>query len=127
MPVSADVVRALWDVFDRAAFEDLRALLADEFVCEWPQSRERIVGVENFIAVNANYPGRWHIELLKLIDAANEIVTECRVYDDTDSVTVISFFTVANGKITRLREFWPDSMEAQAWRRQWVQVLQEDE
>ncbi len=120
------VVRALWDAFDRAEFDDVRPLLADDFICEWTQSKELIRGRDNFIAVNQNYPGRWHIEIIKLIVSDNDVVTECRVFDDTDSVTALSFFTLKNGKIKHLREFWVDPMEAQAWRRQWVEIINED-
>ena len=31
-------------------------MLADDYVQEWPQSRERIEGAEDAIAVNRNFP-----------------------------------------------------------------------
>ncbi|MEL6306946.1 MAG: nuclear transport factor 2 family protein [Chloroflexota bacterium] len=120
------VVRALWNAFDKAKFSEAKDLLSDDFVCVWQQSQERIVGADNFIAVNANYPGRWYIDVVKLVNAGDEIVTECRVYSDTTILRAVSFFTLENGKIKHLREFWPDPMEAQAWRRQWVEIVEQE-
>ena len=56
-------VERLWQLFDVFDFEAAGKLLDDNFVCEWPQSRERIRGRENFVAVNANYPGRWRCKV----------------------------------------------------------------
>ena len=61
------LVRALWQAFDEVRFEDVRPLLAEDFVAEWPQTSERIVGPDNFIALNTAYPGRWRCTLLDLL------------------------------------------------------------
>ena len=52
-----DLVRVLWRAFDDIRFEDVRPLLAEDFMAEWLQTRERIVGPVNFIALNTNYHG----------------------------------------------------------------------
>jgi len=119
------VVRALWAAFDRFAFREIAPLLHDDFICEWPQSRERMRGRDNLIAMNENYPGKWRIDIKKLIAAGDDVVTECRVYDGDTSFTAISFFTLRDGKIIYLREYWPDPMEAQSWRRQWVEIMED--
>ena len=56
-----DVVRGLWQAFDHLEFDQAHELLHDDFVCEWPQSRERIRGADNYITVNRQYPGMWRI------------------------------------------------------------------
>lgn len=61
------LVRALWQAFDEGRFDDVQPLLADDFVAEWPQTNERIVGPANFIALNTTYPGRWRCILLDLL------------------------------------------------------------
>ena len=41
------------------ATNDFRAagnLLHEDFLLEWPQTRERIRGRDNFVAINAHYP-----------------------------------------------------------------------
>jgi ketosteroid isomerase-like protein len=120
-----EIVRALWDAFDRFAFHDAAPLLHDDFVCEWPQSRERMRGRDNLIAMNANYPGKWRIDIKKLVACGGEVVTECHVHDGDTNFIAVSFFTLRDEKITYLREYWPDPMEAQEWRSQWVEIMED--
>lgn len=114
-------VRALWAAFDRFEFAAAGPLLHDDFVFELPQSRERAVGRDNFIAINEKYPGRWRITVKTLVCSGNQVVTECDVTDGTVTVPAVSFFTLQDGKIIHIREYWPDAMEAQSWRAQWVE------
>lgn len=120
---NAEVVRALWDAFDRFAFEEVAPLLADEFICEWPQSGERIRGRDNFIAVNKHYPGKWRCMITQMVVEGENVVTETRVSDGETTVLAVSFFTLRDGKIIHLREYWPDPMEAQSWRAAWVERM----
>jgi len=107
-------VRSFWAAIDRLEFGAVAPLLHDDFICEWPQSRELIVGRDNFIAVNANYPGRWHITIRDIICSLNQVVTDCNVTDGKQTLQVISFFTIRDDQIIHIREYWPDHMEAQA-------------
>jgi len=115
------IVRAMWATFDRFEFAAAAPLLHDDFTCEWPQSRERIIGRENFIAINAEYPGRWRITVTRLVASGEQVVTECDVSNGAVTVQAVSFFTLKDGQIIHIREYWPDTMEAQAWRAQWVE------
>ena len=117
------VVVQLWQQFDAGNF-DVGALLHDDFVCEWPQSRERIVGRENYIAVNAHYPRRVRIEIQWAVAEGNVVVTEIVARDVADPTLIdraVSFFELRDGKIAHLTEYWPDPYEAPAWRSQWVE------
>ena len=116
-----ETVRAMWAGIDRLDFAAVAPLLHDDFTCEWPQSRERIIGRDNFIAINANYPGRWYITVTRLVASGEQVVTECNVTNGEITVQVVSFFRLKDGQITHIREYWPDAMEAQAWRAQWVE------
>ncbi|MEQ8677907.1 MAG: nuclear transport factor 2 family protein [Aggregatilineales bacterium] len=118
-----DLVLALWDAFDRFEFEAVADLLHDDFICEWTQSAELIRGRDNFIAVNKHYPGRWRIHVNRLVDGGDVVVTEIHAVDGDVTNPAISFFEFADRKIIKIREFWPDSMEAQSDRAQWVERL----
>jgi ketosteroid isomerase-like protein len=37
---------------------------------------------------------------------------------------VISFFAARDGRIWRMREYWPDPFEAAAWRAEWVERIE---
>jgi hypothetical protein len=87
------VVLALWSAFDAFDFEGAGALLSDDFVCEWPQSGERIRGRDNFVAVNAHYPGKWRCTVGRVVDAGDVIVTETRLHCGDETARAVSFFT----------------------------------
>ena len=116
-----EIVEALWSAFDALDFDVAGELLHDDFVCEWPQSQERIVGRVNFVAVNKHYPGEWRIEIVKLVTSGPEVVTETLLRYGDQTARAVSFFELRDGKIARLREFWPDPYEAPDWRAPWVE------
>ena len=109
-PSAESVVREFWRLMATNDFHSVKAVLASEFVLEWPQSNERIRGAENFARMNAEYPtkGRWQFRINRLIASAGEVVTQVSVTDGTQSAEPISFFTVVGEKITRLVEYWPE-------------------
>ena len=108
------VVREFWRLMATNDFHSVRAVLAQEFVMEWPQSKERIHGGENFARMNAEYPttGRWQFRINRLVASAGAAVTQVSVTDGTQSGEPISFFTVVGDKITRLVEYWPEPFAA---------------
>jgi ketosteroid isomerase-like protein len=109
-PSAEAVVREFWRLMATNDFHSVKAVLAPEFVLEWPQSNERIRGAENFARMNTEYPatGRWQFRLNRLVASAAEVVTQVSVTDGTQSAEPVSFFSVAGGKITRLVEYWPE-------------------
>lgn len=101
-------------------------LLHDDFVCEWLQSRERIGGRDNFIAINTHYPGQWRIKIVRLVDAGDELVTEIVVTDGQKTDRAVSFFQFKDDKIYQIREYWPEPYAAPDWRQQWVESMAEE-
>jgi ketosteroid isomerase-like protein len=119
-PASSEtVVREFWRLMATNDFRAVRGVLAEEFVMEWPQSRERIRGGENFARMNREYPttGRWQFRINRLVASAESVVTQVSVTDGAQSAEPISFFTVVEGKISRLVEYWPESFVAAENRR----------
>ena len=104
------VVREFWRLMATNDFHSVKAVLAPEFVLEWPQSNERIRGAENFARMNTEYPttGPWQFRLNRLVASAAEVVTQVSVTDGTQSAEPVAFFSVSGGKITRLVEYWPE-------------------
>jgi ketosteroid isomerase-like protein len=117
------IVETFWAAFDRFEFETVAPMLHDDFVFEMPQSGERIRGRDNFIAMNRHYPGQWRITIVKLVASEDEIVTEITASYDEQNLPAISFFTLQDGKILHIREFWPEPFVAQDWRAQWVEKM----
>ena len=108
---AAEVVREFWRLMGTNDFQSVAAVLDEQFVLEWPQTRERIRGAERFARMNQDYPahGPWRFTINRLVGGESEAVSDVTVTDGMRNDRAISFFTVAHGKVTRLVEFWPES------------------
>jgi ketosteroid isomerase-like protein len=108
------IIHRFWDLMRSNDFVATAEVLADDFVLEWPQSKERIRGAANFARMNGEYPahGRWTFALNALVADENSAVSDVSVSDGVVHARVISFFTIRDGKIAFVREFWPDDMPA---------------
>jgi ketosteroid isomerase-like protein len=121
------VVREFWRRMASNDFESVRAVLADDFVLEWPQSKERIRGGANFARMNAEYPsstGRWSFRIDRLVAAGDNVATQVGITDGVQSAVALSFFTIAEGRIVRLVEWWPEPYDAPAHRRHLVEAME---
>ena len=76
-------------------FRSVGAVLAEDYILEWPRSKERIRGKGNFAAMNEEYPahGRWRFTLNRIVGNEKEVVTDVSVTDGVQNARVISFFT----------------------------------
>lgn len=123
------VVEAFWQAMQSNDFSNAGEWLSETVVCEWVLSNERIVGRENFVAINQQYPtnARWEFTLKRIVAEGNQVVTDVDVTDGRQNATAITFHTVENGLITHQTEYWPDYYQAPQWRRQWVKPMISDE
>jgi ketosteroid isomerase-like protein len=120
-----EVVREFWRLMASNDFDSVGAVLADDYVLEWPQSNERIRGRERFALMNAEYPanGPWQFRVNRLVGANAEAVSDVSITDGVQHARAISFFTVVDGKITRQVEFWPEPYAAPSNRQHLVEPI----
>jgi ketosteroid isomerase-like protein len=101
------IVAELWSRIQARDWPGVRALLADDFLLEWPHDLILIRGPENYVELNRNYPEGWSIEVLRVVADGNSVVSEVRVPHPTvGPYYALSFFEVEDGRITRGREYW---------------------
>jgi predicted SnoaL-like aldol condensation-catalyzing enzyme len=117
------LVVELWQRLGRFDFAGAGELLHDAYVCEWPQSQERIRGRANFVALNSNYPGRWAAEVQRVIAQGDQAASEVKLTWEEQSVVVVSFYNIRDGKIYHEIDYWPEPYAAPEWRAQWVEPL----
>lgn len=118
------VVGDLWARFQARDWDAAAELLADDVVVEWPQTRERMRGRENVIAVNRNYPEGWTIRVLRILQDGDVAVSEVAVdHVSHGTFHAASFFEVSGDRIVRATEYWvdPPSGPPPAWRAEWVE------
>ena len=120
------ILENFWRTMETNDFYAAAQLLHDDYILEWPQSGERILGRDNFAAINANYPaaGKWHFDINHILAEGDMVVTDVTVTDGKRIDHAITFSTLRDGKIWRQVEFWPGPFEAPEWRAQWVHNTQ---
>lgn len=116
----SDVVTAWWQAIDRAAFGEAAAMMAADAVVDWPLSNERMASPAMWQAVNDHYPGRWRAKVISTTEDADRVVTVTEISDASITVVAISLFTVAQGLISHLVEYWPEPYAPPSWRAQWT-------
>jgi ketosteroid isomerase-like protein len=121
-----ELVRRFWALMASNDFDAVGAVLAEDFVLEWPQSNERIRGAARFARMNAEYPahGRWTFQINRIVGGVGEAVSDVSISDGTQHARALSFFSIAQGRITRLVEFWPEPYPAPENRRHLVEPIE---
>jgi ketosteroid isomerase-like protein len=118
------VVTDLWSRISARDWAGLGRLLADDVVLELPASGELVRGRANVVAVNAHYPDGWSIEVLRIVGAGDQVVSEVEVpMLGVGVFRAASFWTVRDGVVVQAREYWTvlGADEAPAWREQYTE------
>ena len=126
MSEAADVVRRLWELYDAREWDAARQLFAEDVVCEWPHSCERIRGRDNVIELNRIYPDWDSLRVERLVADGDRVTSLVRVEAGDDVVWAASFFELADGLIERMFELWVDEgmQDTPEWRAHLVEPLE---
>jgi hypothetical protein len=115
-----DVVRALWTYFDAREFNAVSGILSESFVAYWPQTGEFIHGRDNFIALNANYPGDWRCLIQRVFKVGDEVGSIVKIENGRDVVFAISLYQFEDSQLARAVEFFADRIDPPFDRSQWA-------
>lgn len=122
----AKIIETLWERIQARDWSGVGELLVSDVVVEWPVSAERIVGRENFLRVNSEYPEGWSIHVQRIVADGDQVVSEVEVpHEELGVFHAASFWTVRDGLITAAREYWtsPGTDPSPTWRHPYVQPL----
>jgi hypothetical protein len=119
-------IRAALDAHWRAsAAGDATAehnIYADDAICDYPQSGERILGRKNLQALRNHHPGRPSGFNVKRILGNEDLwITEYTITYQGRPTFTVSIMEFRNGKVAHETQYFSDPFEAPAWRKQWVQ------
>jgi ketosteroid isomerase-like protein len=117
--MSVRVIEELWTRIQARDWDGVGELIAPDAVVEWPVTGERIVGRDNFVAVQREYPEGWTIQVVRVFGQGDQVVSEVDVpHADMGMFAAASFWTVRDGQIVRGREYWvtPGSETPPEWR-----------
>ena len=104
-----DAAMELWHCFDQRRFRDALPLLAEDFEAHWPNTRERVRGPENFIALNESYPGNWRCTVQRIDECVDAVVTVTEISDGVTSFVAVSFLEVRCGRIVSAEEYFAEN------------------
>ena len=106
---TADVVRRFVETLEARDWDAWSALLHPDVVYEIPQSHERIRGRERYLEFNRDFPGGWHLRPKRVIaDDTHGVCWFAWTVDGSAEDDAMAFFTVTDGLVTEVVDFWPE-------------------
>jgi ketosteroid isomerase-like protein len=96
-------------------------IYADDAICDYPQSGERILGRSNLQALRSHHPGKPSgFNVRRIVGNGDLWITEYTInYQERQAYTV-SIMEFRSGKVVHETQYFADPFEAPAWRSQWV-------
>jgi len=108
MSSCADVVRRFVETLEARDWDAWAALLHEDVVYELPQTRERIRGRATYLRFNREFPGDWHLSVIRVIADEDHGVCRFRWRVGEETSEAMAFFTVRDGLVTEVTDFWPE-------------------
>jgi len=114
-----------WQASAAGDFKAEHDIYADDSICDYPQSGERILGRSNLQALRSHHPGKPSGFTVKRILGKGDLwITEYTItYQGRPSFTVSIMEFRDDGKVVHETQYFADPFEAPAWRSQWVQRM----
>jgi len=107
---SRSIVESFWAAMQENDWEQAAGHLTENCAVDWPCSGERVVGREDFAALQARYPtntGRWSFDVHRIVADGNVVVSEVTVTDGEQAARVVAFSILDDGHIAHQIEYWP--------------------
>jgi SnoaL-like domain len=112
MRTAHETIVAFWAAAEARDWAAFGALLAPDVSYEVPQTRERVRGREAYVRFNAEFPGDWHVELVRAVGEGRHGASWIRFLEGGKEDTGISFFDLDEaGLIAGVHDFWPEPYE----------------
>jgi ketosteroid isomerase-like protein len=124
-PLIRELLDAHWRASAAGDAQAEHAIYADDAVCDYPQSGERILGRSNLQALRSHHPGKPSGFKVRRILGAGELwITEYIILYQGRSAYAVSIMEFRDDKVVHETQYFADPFEAPAWRGQWVELAQ---
>ena len=120
-----EMLTRYWNALERNDLEGATAFLHEDFVEDWPQSGERIVGATNWLRMATHHPTFPAVRLRRIIGGGDMWAAECDFdYPGMDGTwRVCALMELRDGLIGRMTEYFGAPFEAAEWRADWVERI----
>jgi hypothetical protein len=96
-------------------------IYADDAICDYPQSGERILGRNNLQALRSHHPGKPSgFNVRRLLGTGDLWITEYTITYLGRAAYTVSIMEFRDGKVVHETQYFADPFAAPAWRSQWV-------
>ena len=123
---SRATVDSFWAAMQANDWDRAAGHLTQDCLIDWPCSGERIVGRENFAAIQARYPtntGRWSFDVHRVVREGEVVVSEVTVTDGEQAARVVAFSILDGRLIVHQIEYWPMPYDPQPGREDLTQRI----
>jgi ketosteroid isomerase-like protein len=122
---TAELAQRIWTKLSEGDWEGAKAHLGPNYVQEWPQSGERIVGAEDALAIDRDFPGGMPAMTFRRTVASGDLaVLEVGLeYADGSVYQGVSIMEFRDGKLVKETDYFAQPFEAPQWRAQWVERM----
>jgi 3-hydroxymyristoyl/3-hydroxydecanoyl-(acyl carrier protein) dehydratase len=122
---AGQVAEKLWKALQAGDWETAGNYLHDDFLQEWPQSGERIIGRDNAIAIEQSFPGGLPTMRFRRTLAGGDLaVLEVELtYADGSRYLGVSVIELRDGKVVKETDYFAQPFQAPQWRAQWVERM----
>jgi ketosteroid isomerase-like protein len=124
----AKLREALNNHWQASAAGDLDAehdIYADDVICDYPQSGERILGRMNLQALRGHHPGKPSgFEVRRIQGEGNLWITEYTITYQGRAACTVSIMEFRDGKVIHETQYFAEPFEAPEWRSQWVRRME---
>ncbi len=120
-----ELAERYWDALNRQDMAALKEMYTEDAVQEWPQSGERIVGRDNIIAIDENYPGMPKATSRRITSGGDLVVAEVTLDygGETGTYHAVSILELRDDRIARETDYFGAPFPAPEWRAQWVERM----
>jgi len=100
------------------------AIYADDAICDYPQSGERIIGRKNLQALRSHHPGKPSgFSVRRVIGRDDLWITEYTITYQGKPAYTVSIMEFLDSKVVHETQYFADPFESPEWRKEWVQKV----
>ena len=112
-----NLITGLWNAMDRRRWHEIADYFCGDAAIFWHNTNERFT-VPEFVEANSNYPGQWTIQVERLEEIGDLVISvvDVALVEGGQSCHAVSFFELEGGRIRTLHEYWGDNGRPPQWR-----------
>jgi hypothetical protein len=119
-----EMLNAHWQASAAGDLEAERSIYAEDAICDYPQSGERILGRRNLQALRGHHPGKPSgFKVRRLLGKGDLWITEYTITYQERLAFTVSIMEFQERQVVHETQYFADPFEAPAWRSPWVQRM----